>query len=77
MCLVAGNAVSGEVGRQHPAGSDIQDTELPQPSGGTKACISFPVDVEDDSDDADDDLPAGACGCKLGASVLPCCLFVS
>lgn len=66
MCLVACKDVSGEVGKQHQVGNDVNDTELPQPCGTTQACMSFPVDVEDDSDD---DLPAGVCGHEPAAFV--------
>lgn len=53
----------GEVAGQKGPGSGAKDTGLPQPSGSTKACMPFPVDVEDDDDDNDvgDNLPAGTC----------------
>lgn len=65
-CLVARKVVNGKVGRQNPAGSDIMDTEVPQPCGGNEACMSCPVDVEDDNDD---DRPAGVCGHQPAAYV--------
>ena len=64
--------MSGEVAREHPAGSGggTQDPQPPQPVAGSKACMSFPVDVEDDSDDgADDEMPAGICGYEPAAFV--------
>lgn len=71
ICLVARKVLSGEVGRQHPAGSGAKDTELSQPCGGSKACMSSPADVGDDSDD---DLPAGFCGHQRAACV--CAMLV-
>lgn len=56
--------VSGEVGRQHSASSGAKDTEVPQPCGGTQACVSFPVNVEDDSDN---DLSPSDCGYEPAA----------
>ena len=36
-------------------------TAMPQLSGSAKACMSFPVDVEDDEEE--DDFPAGMILC--------------
>lgn len=40
------------------SGIDAKDAAVPQPSGSTKECSCFPVDIEDDSDDEEEDSDA-------------------
>lgn len=50
------------MGQQSP-GCCANDSAVPQPSGRTKDCKSFRVDVEDESDEEDNDADtvAGMC----------------
>ena len=54
-CLSAADgAMSGEVIRQQDPGSGANDNAVPQPSGSTKTCNSFYVNMEDDFEEEDD-----------------------
>lgn len=72
LCCVASKVVSGKwaasIQLQWRPGHQTTTAYF----GGTKACVSFPENVVDGGDDADGDLPAGACGCECEPAAFVC-----